>query len=96
MLFFPFESITIFFLVCTFNVVISCFGMLCLRSNFLEFSGIFVKEMPLLLLVNAEDVFDETVSCPGMVITGSSRCLFVMSSLLSVSTENLFDEAMFL
>ena len=62
----------IFLTVCTFKVVISCFGMLsllCFRLNFLEFLQIFVTQMSLLLFVNAENGFDEAVSCAGMVIT---------------------------
>ena len=72
MLFCRFELVTIFFLLCTFKVVISCFGMLsllCFRLNSLEFSQIFVKQMSLLLFVNAENGFDEAVSWAGMVIT---------------------------
>ena len=90
MLFSFFELETIFFLLCTFKVVISCFGMLsllCFRINFSEFLRIFVTEMLLLLFVNAENWFDEAVSWSGMVITWSSACLFVISLLLWVSRE---------
>ena len=87
MLFSFFESVTIFFLLCTFKVVVNCFRMLsllCLRPNFSEFPWILVIEMSSLLFANAENLFDEAVSWSGMVITWSSACLFVMSFLLPV------------
>ena len=81
MLFCLFELVTIFFLLCTFIVVISCFGMLlllCLRLNFSKFSRIFVTEMSSLLFVNVENWLDETMSWSEIFITWSSACLSVI------------------
>ena len=92
MLFFPFESVTIFSLLRTFKVVISCFGMLrllCLKPNYSVFLQIFVTEISSLLFARAENWFNEAVSWSGMVITWSSAFLFIMSPLLPVSANKL-------
>ena len=65
MLFFPFESVTIFSLLRTFKVVISCFGMLlllCLKPNYSVFLQIFVTEISSLFFARAENWFNEAVS----------------------------------
>ena len=97
MLFCLFELVTTFFLLCSFKVVISCFGMLSLlwlRLNFSEFPRMFIKEMSSLLFGKAENWFDEVVSWSGTVITWFYACLFVVSLWLLLSVENLLDETM--
>ena len=81
MLMFLFESVTIFFLLCAFKLIISCLRMLlllCLRLTFSEFSWIFERKLSSLLFVNAGNWFDEAVSWSWMFITWSSACLSVI------------------